>query len=324
MTTINDIAKLAGVSKASVSRVINNEPGVSEATRQIIQKIISDLDYHPNQVARSLYTKKSKLIGIIIPNIENPFYSKVISGMEKVLTEKGYQLILSVNTGQDDTKYLKALRNFQQNNVDGIISSAFNLNLEKLNFNIPLIIFDSADIKDSIIRIVSNNTKGGQLIGQKIVKLGLKKVIIQHGPLNLPTLKERFNSLVKILDANRVQYQLQEITGFFNPSQECSSLFKQGFDFEGVVAFNDIYASQILYQATHHKISVPEDLKIFGYDNIDFSEFWNITTIDQQAILIGQVAANKLLQIINTPKANQGKNEIIDVKLVERKSTQVK
>lgn len=324
MTTINDIAKIAGVSKASVSRVINNEPGVSVATRQKIKQIIQDLDYHPNQVARSLYTKKSKLVGIIIPNIENPFYSKVIAGMEKILTKAGYQLILSVNTGQDDSKYLKALRNLQQNNVDGIISSAFNLDINKLHLNTPLIIFDSADIKDSIPRIVSNNVKGGQLLGQEIVKLGLKKIVIQHGPLSLPTLKERFDSLVSFLNVNHVSYQLQEITGFLNPSQECYELFQQEINFDGVVAFNDIYASQVLYQAIQHQVNVPTDLKIFGYDNIDFSEFWGITTIDQQASLIGQTAANRLLKVISKPQESHGDNQIIDVKLIERKSTQSK
>lgn len=105
MTTIRDIAKLANVSVATVSRIINNSGKVSASTKEKVNKIINETNYHPNQVARTLYQKRSKMIGIIIPFIENVFYARIINGVQSVLQPAGYTCLVSFNVGSDSQKY---------------------------------------------------------------------------------------------------------------------------------------------------------------------------------------------------------------------------
>ncbi len=158
--TIRDIAKLANVSVATVSRIINNSGKVSDKTRLKVNKIIEETNYHPNQVARTLYQKRSKMIGIIIPFAENIFYSRIINGIQSVLQPAGYTCLISFSVGSNNKKYQAAINNFLQNNIDGIISSAFEMN-ENI-CRIPLVMYDSANISDDIIRIASDNAKGGK------------------------------------------------------------------------------------------------------------------------------------------------------------------
>ena len=127
MTTIRDIAKLSGVSVATVSRIINHSGKVSETTKQKVEKIISQTHYQPNQVARTLYQKKSKMIGIIIPDLNNRFYAQIIDGIQEVIQKEGYTALISFSTNSDVKKYQNAIINFENNNVDGIITSAFTI-----------------------------------------------------------------------------------------------------------------------------------------------------------------------------------------------------
>lgn len=157
--TIKDIARLANVSTATVSRILNNSKKVKPETRKRVMQIIQDNNYHPNQVARSLYKKKSKMIGVIVPDLSNAFYAKIIDGIQGVLQKNGYSILISFSAGSNADNYRKFINEFKQQNIDGIISSAF---LSSTKINLPLVMYDSANIKDKVIRIASNNTKGGQ------------------------------------------------------------------------------------------------------------------------------------------------------------------
>lgn len=318
MTTIRDIAKLANVSVATVSRIINNSGKVSKDTREKVNKIINETSYHPNQVARTLYQKRSKMIGIIVPFIENVFYARIINGIQSILQPAGYTCLVSFNVGSDRKKYQKAINSFLQNNIDGIISSAFDLH--ENYYHIPLVMYDSANIDDNIVRVVSNNIKGGKesvnLIGNST-----KKILIQHFPLNLPTVNERISSIINKLNEKQIDYTLQEINEDDTYDIGAKNALKSISNYDVIITVNDIYAAHILKLAKKRNLKVPEDFQLVGYDNNELSEFTTptLSTIDQQPELIGKTAAERLLEMINGRKTTE--NSLIDIKTIKREST---
>lgn len=319
MTTIRDIAKLANVSVATVSRIINNSGKVSKDTREKVNQIINETNYYPNQVARTLYQKRSKMIGIIIPFIENVFYARIINGVQSVLQPAGYTCLVSFGVGSDNQKYQNAINGFLQNNIDGIISSAFDLHENP--YHIPLVIYDSANIDDNIVRIASNNIKGGTEIVNLISHNQLKKVLIQHLPLKLPTVNERVSSIIDELNKKQLNYALQEINESDTYNIGAKKALKNIQNYDAIITVNDIYAAHILKLAKKQKLNVPEDFQVVGYDNNELSEFTTptLSTIDQQPELIGKTAAKRLLKMINGEKST--KNSLIDIKVVKREST---
>lgn len=319
MTTIRDIAKLANVSVATVSRIINNSGKVSKDTREKVNKIISETNYHPNQVARTLYQKRSKMIGIIVPFIENVFYARIINGVQSVLQPAGYTCLVSFSVGSDSQKYKNAINSFLQNNIDGIISSAFDLH--ENDYDIPFVMYDSANIDDNIVRIVSNNIKGGTEIVDLISNNPIKKVLIQHLPLKLPTVNERISSIIKELNKKEIDYTLQEINEYDTYDAGAKNALKNVSNYDAIITVNDIYAAHILKLAKKMNLKVPEDFQLVGYDNNELSEFTTptLSTIDQQPELIGKTAAKRLLEMINGKKTTE--NSLINIKAIKREST---
>ncbi|MDT9605771.1 LacI family DNA-binding transcriptional regulator [Lactobacillus johnsonii] len=317
--TIRDIAKLANVSVATVSRIINNSGKVSEETRNKVIKIIKENNYQPNQVARTLYQKRSKMIGIIVPTIDNVFYARIINGIQSVLQPSGYTCLVYSGVGSSNTKYHKAINSFLQNNIDGIISSAFDLH--ENYYHIPFVMYDSANINDNIVRIVSNNIKGGTEIVDLISNNQIKKVLIQHLPLKLPTVNERVSSIIDELNKKQLNYALQEINESDTYNIGAEKALKNIQKYNAIITINDIYAAHILKLAKKRNLKVPEDFQLVGYDNNELSEFTipTLSTIDQQPELIGKAAAKRLLKMINGEKST--KNSLIDIKVVKREST---
>lgn len=318
MPTIRDIAKLAGVSVATVSRIINKSGKVSSTTKSKVEKIIHDTHYQPNQVARTLYQKRSKMIGIIIPDLNNRFYAQIIDGIQAIIQKQGYTALISFSAGSDSSKYCQLINNFENNNVDGIISSAFTVD-NNFQLNTPFVMYDSANIPDQIIRIASDNMKGGKdsvdLLGGNV-----KKVLIQHWPLNLPTIRERIEAIINELNTLNISYILEQASET-NPQEAAISALNQSNKFDAIITVNDLYAAEIIKEAKRRNKKIPQDFQLVGYDNNILCEYTDptLSTIDQQPVLIGKAAAQRLLDVISGNKSN--KNSIINVIQIKRNST---
>lgn len=300
MVTVRDIAKVANVSVATVSRVINHTGRVGDDTRKRVEKIISDLNYVPNQVARSLYNKTSNLIGVILPDLGNPFYNQIISGIEDVLSQNDYQMILSVNNHADRDKYNQAITNFIQNNISGIISTNFE---NPIDIEVPLVLFDSGLITDDNIRVNSDNKYGGYLAAKALVDGGAKNIIIEHGSLSFLNLKERLDGATQYLNKKNIQYRLFEVDDFtYEAAQKNADKFLEQFNnFDGVIAANDLHAASIVEKANKIGLKVPEKFQIVGYDNSYISNLTTpgISSISQEPEKIGRATAELLLSAID-------------------------
>lgn len=316
--TIKEIAKLAGVSTATVSRITNNSGKVKEETRIKVQNIIDQNNYRPNQVARTLFKKKSNIIGIIVPDLSNMFYSKIIEGIQNIIDNTNYSLMISFSAGSDDKKYIDFIRKFQQENVDGIITSAFSGEYVT-KIKTPIVMYDSAIIEDNIIRIASDNKAGGKLIS-KFLNKNIKKVLIQHLDLSLPTVAERFNSLIAELNKRDITYNLVAVEGLSkkHASQKVLENIKH---FDAVISVNDEYAADIIKESRLNGFKIPEDFQLVGYDNTNLAQYTDptISTIDQQAFEIGKAAARRLIDRIDGNKNTE--NTIIPVKALKNEST---
>lgn len=323
MATIKDVAKKAGVSVATVSRAINNNGYVHEDTRKLIDEAIQELNYKPNEVARSLFNKKSRLIGLILPDIRNPFFPELARGVEDEMQEHGFRLIIG-NADEQLEKELDYIETFKLNNVNGLISATTNADVmtyyDKLSF--PLVLLDRTS--DQHPSVQADGYKGGRLAASELVKRGSRRITLLKGPVELQTARDRFKGAVDELYHAKVHFDVMTTSSFAVEKAEYWSkeLFEQFPETDGVIASNDVVAAAILHEAQKLGRSIPEDLQIIGYDDIPFSQFLYppLSTIRQPAYEMGREAAKLLIKQINGEKL-EAKCIKLPVEFIERQTT---
>jgi Transcriptional regulators len=189
---IDDVAKLAGVSKTTVSRVMNKRGYLSDKTIKKVHDAMDELNYHPNVVARQLFKQETKLVGLIFPTVNNPFFGQLVSEMEKRLFNLGFKVLIgdSMNDPKKEKLYLQELMTHQ---VDGLIVGAHNQGIEEYkNTNLPIVAIDRIMNKDIPV-VSSDNYLGGQLATQLLIDNGAKIIIHTNDPQNIksPAQKRR-------------------------------------------------------------------------------------------------------------------------------------
>lgn len=297
MATIREVANQAGVSVASVSRYINKKGYVGQESALAIQAAIDKLSYRPNEVARSLYQKKSKLIGLLVPDISNPFFPLLAKGVEAEVRQAGYTLILG-NIGESAEVADTYLQTFSGNNVSGLISTVAIDN----DYSIPHILLDR-QWEDGRNTVISDHYQGGVLTAQEILKTSYQKIVIMVGPLAVKNTEIRLQGMREVLDQAGVTYDLMytDTFDFSGVAKTTATFFEKYNDVDTIIASNDIYALAIMKELHSRGKRVPEDVQIIGYDGISFVEMSTpqLTTISQPAYEMGRLAAEKLLHKIN-------------------------
>lgn len=330
MASIKDVAKQAGVSVATVSRVMNNRGYISKETRRKVEKAIETIDYHPNQIARALQKSQSYFIGIIVPDSNHPFFSDLIKYVEMSANEKSYKLLVC-NSLEDPDKEANYISMLRQNRVDGIIMCSHTMDIEsykKVPF--PIVSFDRF-ISPKIPCVGSDNYRGGELATEHLIELGCKRLLHISGPLQLDMLSNRRrDAFVITCMKHGISYDI--IEGAHNKltfeyfwsfiSEKLSSVELNKYD--GVFCSNDIVAYALYIYAQEQGIRVPEELKIIGYDYHSFTRMLQnpkITTIMQPSDRIGAMLANTLIQMIESEDGELINNTTVDVQLIQGNTT---
>lgn len=300
LATIKDVAGAAGVSVATVSRVLNDNGYVHEETRTRVIAAMEKLNYYPNEVARSLYKRESRLIGLLLPDITNPFFPQLARGAEDELNREGYRLIFG-NSDEELKKELEYLQTFKQNHVAGIIAATNYPDLDEYSgMNHPVVFLDRTP--EGAPSVSSDGHTGGKLAAEAIIHGRSKRITLLRGPAQLPTAQDRFNGALEVLQQAEVDFQVIETASFsFKDAQSMAKeLFASYPETDGVIASNDIQAAAVLHEALRRGKNVPEDIQIIGYDDIPQSEllFPPLSTIKQPAYDMGKEAAKLLLRII--------------------------
>lgn len=317
MATMKEVAKRAGVSVATVSRYINKSGYVSEKAGKNIQKVIEMLDYTPNEVARSLYQRKSKLIGVLLPDITNPFVTMLSKGIENHLNESEYGLILA-NVDKDAVKEEQYLTNFKSNNIAGIISAIEHqteIDKDLLHVSIDR---PSETEKHSVS---GDDYRGGQLSAEEITKRTTKEIFIMNSTEHLEKSELRINGMLSVLKKTNHSYYIYKVPTFKPEEAEgvIEHILKQHPNVDSIIAANDVQAMVLLKEANEQGLRVPEDIQIIGYDDITFARLTTpgLSTISQPIYEMGIIGAELLLRMIKGERISNN-NIVLPVKFIDR------
>ncbi|MGZ7445654.1 LacI family DNA-binding transcriptional regulator [Paenibacillus sp. TH7-28] len=330
MASIKDVAKVAGVSVTTVSRVMNNRGYISKETRRKVEKAMEMIDYHPNEIARALQKNQSYFIGIIVPDSNHPFFSDLIKYVEVSANEKNYKLLVC-NSLEDPAKEANYISMLRQNRVDGIIMCSHTMDIEsykKVPF--PIVSFDrlvSADIPC----VGSDNYRGGELATEHLIGRGCKRLLHISGPLGLDMLSNRRRDAFVItcmkhgIDYDIIEGAHNKLTFdyFWSFIAEKLPPDKLG-EYDGVFCSNDIVAYALYIYAQQHGIRVPQDFKIVGYDYHSFTRMLQnpkLTTIMQPSDRIGAMLTNTLIRMIENTEGELINNTTVDITLIQGETT---
>lgn len=305
MATLADIAKLAGVSVATASRVINNRGYLSEQTKAKVHSAMKELNYQPNNLARSLHGKQTHLVGVIVPTIANPFFAELVSKIEAALFINGDKMILC-NANYNLAKERNYLRMLIANQVDGIISGGHNLGIEEYQQSgLPIVTFDR-HLADNVPIVSCDNYQGMQLATKLLIQDGCTSI---HFLGNLhkkgnPT-DQRLQAYTDTIREAGMQAHVHSVA--FSDSSAIKKaviediLKEQRAD--GFVCTDDLTAILLLNKARQLGIRVPEDLKLVGFDGTDLVQTYQpeLTTVVQPIDDIAQLLVHLLQEKVADP-----------------------
>jgi LacI family transcriptional regulator len=304
--TLRDVAKIAGVSTATVSRVINNPEKVKPRTLEKVRKVIEELHYSPNLIARSLKVQKSFMIGLLVPNILNPFFAKIARGTENLLNERGYTVLI-LDTQENSVKEAKYLKDLLERRVDGliIVPSKEDTDIPKVlrKKPIPAVFVDRYFSKD-FDSVKGNNFSGISLLVSHLVNRGYRRIGFISGPLETLPGRERYEAFIRLLalyglEAKPAHVKISDfsIEGGYVKTKE---LLESGDIPEAVVAANNFMGVGALKAIREKGLRVPQDLGLVVFDEVFLADLADppLTVVVQPAEEMGKVAAEMLLERI--------------------------
>lgn len=318
---IEDVAQLAGVSPTTVSRVLNNRGYISTETREKVQQAMRALNYFPNDVARSLYNKRSNVIGIILPTTANPFFGELTFYLENSCAARGYKVLLcnSLNQIDKEEQYLEMLL---RNQVDGIIVGTHNQGIiDYHKQNLAVVAIDRY-LSETIPVVSSDNYEGGKVAAQLLVSEGCKQIVMLDGVGDLETpARLRRKAYMDVLEQHGlvpVIYEIPQVFDRLSQQAVIDRLFIECAEVDGVFAANDLFAATFMQEARKREKSIPDQIKVVGYDGTETTQTLlpELTTIQQPVSMIAETAIELLYKMLEDQFAGQPLNIRLPIKLL--------
>lgn len=333
--TIYDIAKLANVSVATVSRVINSTAPVKDSTRKKIEALIQQYQFQPNAMARSLLKKETGIIGIIVPDLTNPFYTEVLAGAEQEALTTGHTFLLTNSVGdyQKESQYLSIMR---EKRVDGMIFLGGRINLkigdEELDqeliqhaSTIPTVLVNGTVKGNALTRVATDEYTGTCMAVQHLIECGHKQIGFLGGELHMSTTSTKLRAFKKTMrEAGlevREEWIMTDSFSIYSGRKQMEKLLQLADKPTAVMCVNDFVAIGAIKTAVDHELTIPDDMSIVGFDDIPLSHHFipEITTVSQEANELGRTAIQVLQKLMNQEKVK--KHTVIEPKLIVRKSS---
>ena len=324
--SMKEISEKADVSIATVSRVINKNGRYSKETEECVLRVIAENNYQPNPIAQGLRAQHMKNVGILVPDIKNEFFTKLIYAIERNLFEAGYETFVC-NTDEDETIEKRHLQMMQSQKVCGLVFLSGTT--PKLTVSIPTVYIDriSTEVSPNACMITSDNVTGGYLATKEMLEQGARRILHMTSSKAVSCYAERCEGYRKALkefgltSKDELIATLDELH-YQNAYDKMNLLLDKGISFDGVFAGSDWLAMGCYQAMKEHGIRIPEDVLLAGYDDISITSFnaVPITTIHQQVTEMGQLVAKNLIATIKG-EAPQKEPIRVPVYLVPRKST---
>ncbi len=329
MATIYEVSKAAGVSLATVSRVVNGNVKVSERTKAKVLKAMEELGYRPNAIAQSLASNRTNSVGLLVSELHGSFFADMMSTIERVLRQAGKHVIITAGHS-DEEKERNAIEFLKSRRCDALILHAEAVSDEYLQTlhqsGTPVVIVnrDVPDLKNQCF--VMDNELGGYLATKAMIESGHKDIGYISGPLFKTDAKARLAGHQKALkEAGLTQHPNAFFEGEYHETDgmaAVSQFIKAGVPVTAVVCANDEMASGAMEAARQHGLSIPEDLSIIGFDDVLFARylFPKLTTIDNPIKEMGEMAALWVLKHVYKSTVNRPIVNYFEPKLITRDS----
>ena len=325
MTTIQDVAKYAQVGVATVSRVLNASGYVKEETKQKVLRAIEELDYTPNEMARSLYRKKTGIVAILFPDVSHPYFSEFTNTVEMALSARGYQSMIC-NTRREQNNETQFLELLKQQRVDGIITGVHTLDISQYqNINRPIVALDR-QLGDHIPCVAVNHEEGGRLAAEALIKAGCKNVLQVTGVAHVSTPSNiRHQVFRQVMKSHGVvchdyisKWNAFEYEDYAEAAKE---ILEQMDGIDGFFA-TDMMTTVMIHALLAKGLRYPEDIKVVSYDGTYISRlpYPTLTTVVQPIQELARTCVDVLLDQM-AGKTTERMNIRLNVTLREGDST---
>lgn len=325
MASIRDVAKQAEVGVGTVSRFLNDSGYVSEKARKKIEDAMKELDYTPNELARNLYHKKTGIIGVLVPNVSNPFFAEFVDCVEGELYNMGYKMMLC-NTEKEHNAESEYLDMLKRHIVDGVISGVHSLDVDEYKkIHKPIVSLDRY-LGEDIPVVAVNHKSGGRLAAETLLANGCKKVLHFYGVFEVKSPHhERHFEFERIMQENHVQtigYELQwNRFGFQYYRQVVEEVLSKDIEFDGVFAV-DLLAIECMNEVIRRHRKVPRDVKFVSYDGTYVTEIVEprMTAVVQPIQGLARESVRLVSNLVNG-RTYKNKNVILEVELRKGNTT---
>lgn len=332
--TVKDVAEKAGVSPSTVSRVISDSPRISQKTKDRVLECMDELGYFPNANARSLASKKTGTIGVIVPTTSqdyflNPFFSEALRGIVRGASKEDYDILLSTNTEKGEE--LKNIEKFiRGSKVDGILLMSSKVNDESIDYlksiDFPFSLIGSSESDDiSINQVDNDNFRAAYELTDHIIKRGSKTLSMIAGDKNLVVSKERLDGYKKAVRDNGLEVDEDLIFyGSFDENigyESAEEIMKRNKKSDGLIVTDDLMAYGAVRFFNENNIVIPENIAIGSFNNSTLVKYSStpLTSVDINAKELGSKAMELLIEAID--KDVRGKKVLVPHRIFKRKST---
>lgn len=332
-TTIYDIAKKLNITAATVSRALNNNPKISEATRKLVLETANQMNYKQNKLALALKSGKSNNVGVIVPRIDSNFFASVIRGIEEELFPEGYHVIICQTRDHKELEIenIDALLNAQ---VDGILMSISNVTIEKndsfnriLKKNVPLIFFDRKANIDGVSTVTIDDFEGAYKATQHLIDQGCKRIAHLSNNRLFEIFKNRYLGYKQAILDNGIEFDeslvLETVSKVEEGRNSAKFLLEMKNPPDAIFSSSDFTALGAIQEIKEQGLRIPEDICVAGFANEPFTKFMelSITSVDQSPLQMGKIAARVFLEQVKNKSIKIEKKVVLKPELLVRKSS---
>jgi len=324
---MNDIARLADVSVATVSRVLSNSPNVRDDTRARVLAVVKEHQYEPSYVARSLSTSKTRTVGVVIDDIANPFFMELAKGAEQVVRQQGYTMLLTCSNWDRDVEH-DLVRALVRNRVEGVLIAAIDPEADSIRLlrssGVPFVLMNCWSSDNTVSSVSGDSYAGGELAGNCLLRADVQQYICLFGVPHQSS-DERARGFLDAVAAGHpsapleTYYDVETFDQGYEIVSRLAAVHRIDRVRTGIFASNDFVAMGVVDSLVDHGISVPEQVSVVGFDDIEFAARYRVplTTVAQPKTTMGELAAGALLDRLEQPNRD-GRRLVLKPRLVVR------